>query len=187
MKRLMLIALVGAIVSLSSVAQEVNFDSAKSQLKWTGKKVSGEHWGYINLKSGSISLKDGKIASGKFVIDMPTMSVKDMEPGEWHDKLLGHLKSDDFFSTNKNKEAVLVITGGEAFINGEAKVTGKLTIKGITHPIAFTAKKSGSGYTAVVTVDRTLYDIKYGSGKFFEGLGDKMIYDDFTLEVTLGK
>ncbi|MBC7126302.1 MAG: YceI family protein, partial [Bacteroidales bacterium] len=67
----------------------------------------------------------------------------------------------------------------------KAKVTADLTIKGITKPITFEVIKKGNVYTSTITVDRTQYNIRYGSGKFFEGLGDKMIYDEFTIEVKL--
>jgi polyisoprenoid-binding protein YceI len=113
--------------------------------------------------------------------------VKDLEAGEWHDKLVGHLKSDDFFGVEKFPTSELIITESAPFKNNEATVTGKLTIKGITHPVTFKAVKVGTGYTALITVDRTKYDIKYGSGKFFDSLGDKMIYDEFTLDVKLVK
>jgi len=60
-----------------------------------------------------------------------------------------------------------------------------LTIKGITHPVEFEAKQTGNKFSAVISVDRTLYNVRYGSGKFFSNLGDNMISDEFTLEVEL--
>ncbi|MFT3739028.1 MAG: YceI family protein [Breznakibacter sp.] len=183
MKKMSLLV-VALMVAVSGFAQSVKFDASKSELKWTGKKVSGEHWGYVSLKSGELDVKNNKVVSGKFVIDMTTINVKDLEPGEWNDKLLGHLKSDDFFSVDKYKTAELVVQGG-AFVNNEATLNGQLTIKGVTHPIAFKAVKTATGYTATIGVDRTKYGIKYGSGKFFDSLGDKMIYDEFTLDVKL--
>lgn len=186
MKKLVVV-LIAVLFTFSGMAQKVNFNAQKSQLKWTGKKVTGEHWGYIQLKSGEIELKDGRINSGTFIINMATLTCEDLEPGEWHDKLVGHLKSEDFFNVANYKEAILEITNSTPFKNDKAKVNGKLTIKGITHPISFDAVKTDNGYAAKVVVDRTKYDIKYGSGKFFEGLGDKMIYDEFTLDVTISK
>ncbi|HKK81352.1 MAG TPA: YceI family protein, partial [Prolixibacteraceae bacterium] len=69
--------------------------------------------------------------------------------------------------------------------NGKATVTGELTIKGITHPVEFEGTKTGNVFEATITIDRTKYNVRYGSGKFFENLGDNMIHDDFTLDVTL--
>ena len=186
MKKLTVLAIT-LMIGFAAFAQEVTFSAEKSQIKWTGKKVAGEHWGYINLKSGSLTLKNNKISTGTFVIDMSTITVKDLEAGEWNDKLVGHLKSDDFFAVDKFKEAVLVINEGSAFKDNVATINGKLTIKGQTHPITFSATQTITGYTAQIKVDRTKYDIKYGSGKFFSSLGDNMIDDEFIIDVKLVK
>ena len=116
---------------------------------------------------------------------MNTLNCKDLEDAEWNGKLVGHLRSDDFFSVDKFPIATLTITESTTFNNGEAQVKGNLTIKGITHPTSFKVKKTDKGYMATVTVDRTKYNVKYGSGKFFDNLGDNMIYDEFTLDVKI--
>jgi polyisoprenoid-binding protein YceI len=188
MKKLTLLSLLLAfVVSFAGFAQDVKFDAQKAELKWKGKKVTGEHWGYIALKSGTLNLKDEKITGGKFVIDMNAITCKDLEPGEWNDKLVGHLKNDDFFGVDKFPEAILSITRSGSFINNEATVEANLTLKGISQPITFKAIKSANGYTAQIAVNRTKYGIKYSSGSFFEGLGDKMIADEFILDVKLVK
>jgi len=99
------------------------------------------------------------------------------------------LKSDDFFSVEKNKTAHFEITKVTSKSGNDFDLTGKMTIKGITQEITFpatiitTAKEVKA--TAKITLDRTKWDIKYGSGKFFEGLGDKIIHDDFVIELNL--
>jgi polyisoprenoid-binding protein YceI len=173
------------LLGFAALAQEMSADVSKSEIKWTGKKVSGEHWGYIDLKSGSFVLEDGKIVSGKFTIDMTSIVNEDLESPEWNQKLVGHLKSDDFFSVDKFETATLKIKESSEFKNGVAEIKGDLTIKGITNPVSFKAKKESGNYLATITVDRTKYDVKYGSGKFFDNLGDNMIYDDFTLDIKL--
>lgn len=184
MKKLSLL-LVVLLLGFTAIAQEMSVDVSKSEIKWNGKKVSGEHWGYIDLKSGSFVVEDGKIVRGNFTIDMESIVNKDLESPEWNQKLVGHLKSDDFFSVDKFKTATLKIKESSEFKNGVAEVKGDLTIKGITNPISFKAKKESGNYMATITVDRTKYDVKYGSGKFFDNLGDNMIDDDFTLDVKL--
>jgi polyisoprenoid-binding protein YceI len=103
--------------------------------------------------------------------------------------LQGHLKSDDFFGVAKYPVATLVITGSTPFDKGTGVVSGTLTIKGITNPIEFKAaiqkKDDGTWFFANITVDRTKYNIRYGSGSFFDNLGDKTIYDEFKLKVNL--
>lgn len=173
------------LIGLSSFAQEFEANTTKSELKWTGKKVTGEHWGFIVLKDGKLNIKNNKIVSGEFNIDMNSINCKDLTDESWNQKLVGHLKSDDFFGVAKFPTAKLVINESQAFNKDEAVVTGKLTIKGITHPLTFTAKRNGNTYESTITIDRSKYDIRYGSGKFFDNLGDNMIYDEFTLEVKL--
>lgn len=178
-----------ALTATSTFAEEFKVDTKASQVKWTGEKVTGEHWGYVSLKSGSLQVENGKLADGEFTTDMTSITVKDLEPGEWHDKLLGHLKSDDFFSVDKHKEASFDIRIIKDLGNNKVKITGDLTIKGIKKQISFEAnyKIQGNKITAeaVMAVDRTRYDIKYGSGSFFDSLGDKTIYDEFTLNIKL--
>lgn len=180
-----LVAVMAFSASAQSHKQELVVDAAKSTLAWTGKKVTGEHHGKISLKEGSVTVKDYKIVSGKFVIDMNSITDEDLPAGEWNDKLVGHLKSDDFFGVANYPEAVLVLTGSTPLTNGKTNILGNLTIKGITHPVNFEATQSDKEYTAVITVDRSQYNVRYGSGKFFENLGDKTIYDDFTLDIKL--
>jgi len=172
----------------TSWAETYTVVPSKTNLKWTGTKAVGEHYGSLKVKSGKLVLEGNSVKSGEFTIDMNSLTVDDMEPGEWHDKLLGHLKSDDFFSTNKHSNAKFVITKvvGEY---GNTVITGDLTIKGKTHPVTFvtTMKSEGntSTFDAKITVNRIKYGIKYSSGSFFENLGDKLIHDNFTIDLKL--
>ena len=109
-----------------------------SSVEWIGEKVTGKHNGSIKIKEGSISLHDGKLSTGKIIIDMESITCSDLE-GEWSDKLVGHLNSADFFDVKNHKTSTLEITG---FTHKEEKnytVKGNLTIKGITKPITFPA------------------------------------------------
>lgn len=173
-----------ALVSTLTFAQDYSATPDKSTIKWTGEKVTGKHYGMINLKSGNFTIKGDKITSGEFIIDMTTITVDDLE-GEWKEKLTGHLNSDDFFGVENYPTAKLVITNSSKFKNGLASITGDLSIKGKTHPVTFEVKQNGKTFSSTIVVDRTLYDIRYGSGKFFDNLGDKTISDEFQLEVKL--
>lgn len=185
MKRNLILLAIIFFIGATLTAQSYSVDTKLSTLKWTGKKVAGEHYGTIALKSGSFEIKSDKIVSGTFIIDMNSIINSDLESEEYNAKLVGHLKSDDFFGVKTYPTAKLEITGSTPFKNGEAKVNGKLTIKNITMPTEFSVKKDGKTYNATITVDRTKYNIRYGSGSFFDSLGDNMIYDDFTLEVKI--
>jgi polyisoprenoid-binding protein YceI len=163
--------------------------SEKSEVKWTAKKVTGEHSGFVKIKEGSLEVQGKQIKGGKFDIDLTTMNVDDLKDPEYNGKLLGHLKSDDFFSVAKFPNAALELKSAKNLGEDKYELSGNLTIKGITKPITFpaTVKVTDKNIVAVaqITVDRTLYDIKYGSASFFEGLGDKAIDNNFTLDVKL--
>lgn len=161
---------------LSLAANAADVDLKASTFSWKGTKVTGEHVGEVKLKSGKVEEKDGKVTSGEFVIDMTTISVKDLE-GEWADKFLTHVKTDDFFVVNKYPEAKLVIKS----VEGDT-YKGDLTIKGKTNPVTFKAKHEGKTYSGKLQFDRTKFDIVYGSGAFFKGLGDKMIHDQVDVD-----
>jgi len=190
MKKAGLIALI-VTISLGQLSAQEKWkaDATASKIEWNGKKVLGEHYGTINLKEGWLSKKGDAITGGEFVVDMSTIVDTDIKDEGTRAKLEGHLKSDDFFGVAKYPLSKLVLTGESKVSNGTVSLKGNLTIKDKTNPVTFTAKESVSGdvvtYTATIVIDRTLYDIRYGSGKFFENLGDNAIYDDFTLTVKL--
>jgi polyisoprenoid-binding protein YceI len=164
-----------------------------STVEWVGKKVTGAHNGFIKLASSDLEVTDGMISGGKIIIDMSSITCEDLK-GEWGDKLVGHLKSDDFFGVENHKTSEFVINKVSpiaAAKSGENNhiIAGNLTIKGITHPIEFPAliTVKGDAVAAVgeAKVDRTKYDIKYGSSNFFESLGDKAIDNEFSVKFKL--
>lgn len=171
MKKVMMILMMGLSLALS--AAEV--DLQKSTFAWTGKKVTGEHTGFISLKSARLDASEEKITSGEFVMSIDSITVTDLK-GEWAEKFLGHMKSADFFEVEKYPTAKLVITGD----NGK-EIMGKLTIKGKTNEIKIPYKKIGNKYSGIMTFDRTKFDMVYGSGNFFKNLGDKVISDTVTI------
>ena len=185
MKRTLLLFALSALLITNAIAQnKLNADTEKTKLLWLGEKVTGQHTGTINLQSGWLNWQDNKITSGEFVINMA--SLKDSEESA---KLEGHLKSDDFFGTEKFPTAKLVIKGSTAFDKGTGVVTGTLTIKDVTNPIEFKStmqkKDDGVWFFANIVIDRTKFNVRYGSGSFFDNLGDKTIYDEFKLKVNL--
>jgi polyisoprenoid-binding protein YceI len=165
-------------------------DTQKSLIEWTGKKVLGAHNGELKLFAGTITTTDKVPAKGNFTIDMASISNKDLTDEESKGKLLGHLKSDDFFGTAKFPTAQFVATNITRAGAGKVNVTGQLTIKGITNPIAFLAAYTVNGNVLTTTasnvkVDRTKYSIKYGSKSFFDSMGDKAIDDEFILNISI--
>lgn len=166
----------------------------ESKVYWTGKKVSGKHTGEISLKNGEIVLNGEKFVGANINIDMSSIVCSDLSNEEWNKKLIGHLKSDDFFSTEKFPEANFKTTQFIKIQNAKSDeanytVKGILSIKGISHEISFPAKidrkDNALWVDASLSVDRTKWDIKYGSGSFFDDLGDNMIHDMFEIKFQL--
>ncbi len=175
-------------LTMSVFAGTQKVDVSKSSVKWLGKKVTGEHSGSISVKEGSLMVDKEKVTGGKVVIDMQSLVVEDVKDAGMNAKLTGHLKSDDFFGVATFPTAELALT--KVVSNGTSHTfSGSLTIKGISNPASFTATSSKDGkstvYKGTLTIDRSKYNVRYGSKSFFNDLGDKTIYDDFTLDFSL--
>lgn len=184
-----LVAMLLALSTTFAFAQTYKIDPASTQIKWVGKKITGQHDGNINVKNGTLKFDGDLITSGDVVVDMKTISVNDIpKDNEANAKLVGHLSSADFFDVSKHPESKLVITGSEKTAKG-LKVKGNLTMLGKTNPVEFLAKVNKTDKTATaeseVVLDRTKWGLKYGSSSFFKSLGDKAIHNDFTLSVKL--
>lgn len=181
----------GSVTKLELSKKAISFkvDPGQSKLTWLAKKVTGEHAGTIQVRSGSLEVDNNVLKGGSFELDTKTITVTDIEDKEGNAKLLGHLKSDDFFAVEKFGTAKFVITSAQSKGSGLYQIKGNLTIKGITNEVTFPANVTLDNNKLVakakIKVDRTKYDIKFRSKSFFENLGDKTIYDDFELDIQL--
>ena len=170
-------------------AKDAKVDVTASKVEWIGKKVTGQHNGTINLTGGRLEMDDnGNLTGGLFTVDMTTIACSDLSGGA-QGKLEGHLKSDDFFGVEKYPTSTFVITKAVPQGPGKYKVVGNVTIKGTTEeiqfPVSVETKDGKTTATADITIDRSKFDIRYGSGSFFDNLGDKTIYDNFDLSVSI--
>ena len=162
---------------------------SKSQIMWKGYKVTGSHEGTLALKSGELSYTNDQLSGGSFDIDMTSIACTDLQGGGKH-KLEGHLKSPDFFNVAEFPTAKFAITKVVSRgTPGDYKIIGDLTIKGITKSVKFQTKvnddDNGKTAEATTTIDRSEFNIRYGSGSFFDNLGNKTIYDEFDLTINL--
>lgn len=159
-------------------------NNSESTVKWVAQKITGSsHEGTVNIKEGGLQVADGKITGGKFTIDMTTIVCTDLSGG-MAKKLVGHLNSEDFFAVEKHTTANLAILK----VDGN-NITANLTIKGISNEVTFPATVSTEGdvltATAEIKVDRSKFDVRYGSDSFFDNLGDKAIDNIITFNVAL--
>lgn len=175
-----------AIIFFSNFSfSQLSLDLEKSKIKWTGKKITNaSHWGSLRFSEANLEFDGDDLVRGKFIVDMSTMSVDDIQ-GRGKQRLEGHLRNEDFFDVNNHKEAILMFDERVPLTNGVYVVSGSLTIKGISNPVNFTLVPNGQNYSSSLTFDRTKFEITYSSGNFFENLGDRLILDDVELEVSL--
>lgn len=176
------------ILSLQSFRSEKNslnnHEVKQSNIEWKAYKVTGSHKGNVTLKSGSLTFENEKLVGGSFTMDMTSITCTDLD-GEYKNKLEGHLKSDDFFGVNKHATSTLKLISVKSVGKNVYDVKGELIIKQITKPIKFKVSVYGKKANASIKVDRTDFDIKYGSGSYFDDLADNLIYDEFDLVVDL--
>jgi polyisoprenoid-binding protein YceI len=196
---LILTATLGVFIShtglaLAEIQRRVEISPTESSISWVGRKVTGSHAGTVPIKEGEVMLNGAAIASGRFGIDLSGVRVTDIPDPKNNAKLVGHLKSPDFFSAELFPTVQFTIDSASPMANplptGEnTTIKGTLSIKGISKPVEFPARvaiKDGvAEATGKAKLDRTQWDIRYGSGKFFQGLGDKLIYDEFEVDFRL--
>ena len=185
MKQVKLIALLLMAGTLAVFAQKINVNPSDAVVKWTGNKIGGAHNGEIKVKSGTLELKSGDIVKGSVVIDMNSITCNDIENESSNKKLVGHLKYEDFFGVEKFPTATFTVTKAAKFSNGKANVSGNITIKGKTEPVNFVVTKQNNVYKTQLKVDRSKFDVRYGSNSFFDNLGDKAIDNIFILDIQL--
>jgi polyisoprenoid-binding protein YceI len=173
-----------SLTNAVAAPKPVAVSTSASKVVWLAKKVTGEHNGTVAISKGSLDVDGNKLVGGSFTIDLKSIVCKDLTDPTYNQKFITHISSGDFFEVEKFPTANFVITK----VVGN-QISGNMTVKGITKAITFPAQISVTGgkvaATASITLDRTDYNIKYGSKKFFESIGDKAIYDDFALTVSL--
>ena len=196
MKKTILSIVAAIAVAFSAQAQITDgkyiLDFNKSTINWKATKVTGAgHEGTIRVSSGVMNVA-GKSINGKVKVDMNGIVCTDLQDAGKNAYLLNHLKGEDFFNTVKFPDAIFEttkITEAKGNDGTTHRVEGNLTIKGITKPVSFSAKiTGGNGQIFIVgdlKVDRTQFDVKYGSTSFFDNLGDNAINNDFTLKFSL--
>ena len=171
-------------------SKAILIDAEHSKVIWKGFKPGGEHYGLITISEGTISITDGTLVGGAFKFDMNSITDTDMPADdEYNAKLVKHLKSADFFDVENFPTATFEITD-ITDLGGDLKISGNLTIKGTTKNITIPAAMiSNNGKVTlksdVFTVDRTDFNVRYGSKRFFDNLKDKFINDEFELSFEL--
>lgn len=187
------------LIALTQVAladtTRTTIDPQSSKVNWMGSKefVGDSHKGTVSLKEGFLIMDGDKITGGEMTIDMTSIQNTDLNDPGMKEKLVGHLKSPDFFDVATYKDARFVITKVTAKSAKDYIFEGNLTIRGKTNPIAVPATLTKEGKTWVSTgkveIDRTKFDVKYNSKTFVPDLvksaKDKVIKNNIALDFTI--
>ncbi len=179
-------------VTVTEGDRTFNVDASNSTINWVGSKPTGKHEGTIEISQGEVLVTDGNLVGGNFTIDMSTIKNEDLTDPEENGKLVGHLKSPDFFDIEKYPTSKFVITSVAPITGGTENynVTGNLTMKdktkSITFPVMFSLTEDALKVeSATFVIDRSEWDVRYGSRKFFDNLRDNYISDEISLQVTI--
>ncbi len=184
-----------AVEAVETAENNMNSDgyivnNETSTIEWKGFKPTGSHNGIIAIERGVLDVNNGKVVGGSLIIDMTSITVTDIPADDKKNgKLMGHLKSPDFFDVEKHPSAGFTITGLEE-VDGKMMLSGNLSLKeakkNVTFPVTVSHENDVVTLTSeTFTIDRTKWNVQYGSKSFFDNLGDKFINDDMELKVTV--
>jgi polyisoprenoid-binding protein YceI len=177
-----------ALAQGQGAAEKYNIDTKGSVVMWKGGNLAGSntHTGYISISKGELYTQNGQFSGGTAEVDMNTIAD---ETHSGDSGLVKHLKNPDFFDVETFPTATIVLTKAAPATGGNTYVTGNLTIKGLTHPVSFPARVEVKGGTVTMSgklsIDRTLWDIRYKSGKFFDNLADETISDFIEFDIKI--
>lgn len=184
--------LLSATVSAQTAGKKLIVDTTASSIKWKGSKIGGDHTGTIGIKSGELIVNGQEVVSGYFIIDMNNILNEDLLDQKTKDMLVNHLKSVDFFDVAKYPESTFTITKVDVLSaqNGDVNISGNLKMKDVEKGVTFKAKitKDGDVYKAVTVpfnIDRTQWNVRYGSKTIFKELTDNVISDNIELQITI--
>jgi len=170
-------------------------DLEKSRVEWNGRSLTGAHSGTLKLRRGEVEVRGGHPVGASFTLDMSSIENTDIPDAELREMLVRHLKSDDFFDVEKFPEAAFRLTKIEPLDgvtpgSSNAQVTGEFTLKDVTRTLTFAAILGATpdgtlAADAHFDIDRTLWNVRYGSGKFYEKLGKHLVNDTISLGLKL--
>ena len=182
-------ALAGVVSSMATEREKYVIDKKESVVTWKGSKLfppEANHTGNVYISKGELTIEKDRLVGGAVEVDMNTIADKDH--GSEND-LVRHLESPDFFDVKKFPVATFTITNVASTPGENINVTGNLTIKGITHAVTFPATvhvKAGIvNAIGELTIDRTKWDVRYNSGKFYDNLADQIISDDIEFHMKI--
>jgi rhodanese-related sulfurtransferase len=169
-------------------------DAGASQVEWAGRNPNTRHIGTVDVAEGVIDINGGTII-GTVEIDMTTIHNINLEGDELQPVLEAHLQSDDFFFTKMFPKAVFTVKEAKRIEPGwltalNYHVNGELNLRGVSANLEFDATvaliEDGSlVMEAHFDIDRTRWNVIYGSTRFFEHLGMHKVFDLLSFQIRI--
>ena len=173
----------------------LEIDVAESRVEWVGRNLLNKHYGRIALKSGKLRFDQGHLVGGEFTLDMRALTCQDLAGDPLHDVLIAHLMSHDFFDVELYPDARFVITATERVVGAtpgapNLAVSGDLTLKGVSRALEFVASaglttEGKAAAQAAFAIDRTQWNVLYGSGKYFRHLAGHLVNDLIEIQLRI--
>lgn len=186
-------------IHFAEQANTVTPNLALSKVEWLGTKPTGTHYGTLSIKEGALFVKDGELTGGVFVLDMNSIEVLDIDDPKMNENLVGHLKSADFFLVDSFPTATFkfaTVTPLESTAKEGEEITpthrieGNLTMRGITKKVNFPAnikitEQGIHAQTPQFVINRTEWNVNYGSKSIFDNLKDNFVHDEIGLKIEI--
>jgi len=181
--------------------QELRFEDGKydvdieqSLIEWAGRNPNTKHFGTLRLSRGGVRIEGEKI-TGDFDLDMRSIVNMSLEGDELQPVLIAHLKSDDFFFVENFPKATFTIqqavpAAAATLSAPNYVVAGTLSLRGIEGEVRFdaTVSKLEDGVLAAEAhfdMDRTRWNVIYGSSRFFKHLGMHLVFDPISIQIKI--
>lgn len=176
-----------------TTGNDFEVDTTSSKIEWKGFKPTGTHFGTVSIDEGTFTITNGEIESGMFIIDMNSIAVNDLE-GDKKSNLENHLmgtvegKEGDFFNVTEYPTATFEVTEFTKAEDGKTMLSGNLNLKGKKNNITIPVSVNENAESVMIesepfTIDRTKWEVNYGSKSVFDNLGDNFINDDIELKI----
>jgi polyisoprenoid-binding protein YceI len=154
-----------AVLALPELGENVRryMLESNSQMTWTGRKIGWYHDGTVNISQGAFVIDDAWTAAGKFIIDMKTIAITDIEPSNpMYNQLLNHLR-DGFFSVDQYPTVEFDLKKATKKSADMYEIVGDLKLKWVSREITFPAQvaitEDSMTAKANFFVDRTQWGI----------------------------
>ena len=173
---------------------QYQIDTDQSIIEWFGRNPNTKHFGTVRISRGQIQIENGNM-TGTVEIDMDSIENINLEGDELQPVLVSHLKSDDFFLVKAFPKAKFTINSGQLAEEPHLsapnyEVNGTLNLRGVKADLSFattiaSADDGGLIAEAHFDIDRTRWNVIYGSTRFFENLGMHLVFDLISFQLRI--